>query len=275
MGFTKPVVIMEHFRVFEFDLHSALLRDLIAIFEQMAPAELNSEHAGQVDDGQGVYQLFFRGELVYVGKTDLEAGLRLRLLRHCGKVRSRLSLDPADVSFKAIQVYVFTAMDLEGALIRHYKENKVALSWNLSGFGSNDPGRERDNSRLKITHFDSCYPIDLELLVHVEATGSRSAASILKQLKDQLPYTVRYESISPRSKKPHPELLDTNVALPEGPISVRTALTCVASALGQEWQVTTLPGHVIVYREHRTYVHGTIIQGEKGGTLSCESQNQL
>ncbi|WP_419403518.1 hypothetical protein [Stenotrophomonas rhizophila] len=260
MGSAEPIAIMEHFRVLEFDLHDALLRDLIANFEQMIPAKLNSENVDQVNDGQGVYQLFFREELVCIGKTDREAGLRLRLQRHCGKVRSRVGLNQADVSFKAVQIYVFTAMDLEGALIRHYKGKKLPLSWNLSGFGSNDPGRERDNSRLKINHFDSCYPIDLEMLVHFDCGDGRSAASILKQLKDELPFTIRYQSSSPRSKTPHAELINSSISLPPGPISVRTVLIHIASELGREWQVTALPGHVIIYREERIYDHGVVIR---------------
>lgn len=259
MGPTSTIEAMDHFRVLEFDLHRALLRDLIALFAEMSPAELNAESVAHLEDGQGVYQLFYQNELVYIGKTDLDAGLRLRLLRHSGKIRSRLNLNPSDVSFKAVQIYVFTAMDLESALIKHYKETVGAPAWNLSGFGSNDPGRERDSSRLKDGHFDSRYPIDLELLIDTDFGQSPSAASILQHLKRVLPYLVRFQSARGGSRRPHPDLLGTPVQLSGESQSVRSILTRLAAALAPDWQVTELPGYVIVYKERTTYSHGRVI----------------
>ncbi|MNV29433.1 hypothetical protein D3C71_1206600 [compost metagenome] len=250
---------MSYFKVLEFDLHQALVRDLVALLDEMEPANLNHGNASSVVDGQGVYQLFLRDELVYVGKTDLEAGLRRRLLRHCEKIRSRLNLAPDDVSFKAVQIYVFTAMDLEGALIKHYKRVQGKLAWNLSGFGSNDPGKERDNSKLKRTHFDSCYPIDLGLDVNIQSNQKLSVASVLRSLKDQLPYTIRFECVPAKSKKPHPDLINTPIHLESGSLSVRSVLTTVSSALGPNWQITTFPGYITIYREHKNYDHGKII----------------
>lgn len=55
---------MQHFQVLEFDLHKALLGELIALFEKMRSVDLTEKNAIEVEDGQGVYQLFFRGELV-------------------------------------------------------------------------------------------------------------------------------------------------------------------------------------------------------------------
>jgi hypothetical protein len=251
---------MEHFRVLEFNLHDALVIELTSLFEQMSPAELNNGNANAVQDGQGVYQLFYRGELVYVGKTDNEAGLRKRLLRHCGKVRSRLNLDPSEVHFKAVRIYVFTAMDLETALIKHYKRAKKALAWNQSGFGSNDPGRKRDHSELKKGHFDALYPIDLDLEISLEDETDMSAASLLTLLKDKLAYTVRFQGVTARSKRPHPELVSSKVSIDERRTSVRSILLKISTALGKSWQVTALPGHVIIYRERRAYEHGIPIR---------------
>src|SRR5690242_2982896 len=97
-----------HFREFEFDLPQALLRDLVALLDGLTPVSLESGRIEtQIPEEQGVYQLFLDGNLVYIGKTDAEAGLRARLTRHSRKIRQRQNLDPSRVSFKAVRIFVF------------------------------------------------------------------------------------------------------------------------------------------------------------------------
>lgn len=225
----------------------------------MSAAPLSQEYVTALADGQGVYQLYHRGKLVYVGKTDNEAGLRKRLLRHCEKISSRLNLNPRDVSFKAVRIYVFTAMDLEGALIRHYRTEQGALAWNNSGFGSNDPGRKRDHSKLKNDHFDYFHPINLDWRVSIGSQNYMTAAAILAELKEKLPYTIRFETTSPGSKRPHADLSSAGVELHHGSQTVRSILKSIASALGPDWQITALPGYVIIYKENEHYNHGLVI----------------
>src|SRR4051812_27375677 len=117
----------------------------------MTGATLLPENVGQLPEAQGVYQLSLDGVVVYIGKTDADAGLKNRLTRHSYSIQQRSNLDPSHVTFKAVRVYVFTAMDLETQLIRHYG----GASWNSSGFGSNDPGRNRDHTKLKHDGFDA------------------------------------------------------------------------------------------------------------------------
>lgn len=249
---------MSHFKDLEFDLPSALLRELIVLFEEMAPAVLSEQNVLPLADGQGVYQLFHRDKLVYIGKTDNEAGLRKRLLRHCEKIRSRLNLISDEVSFKAVRIYVFTAMDLESALIRHYKA-VAGISWNNSGFGSNNPGRNRDHSALKSGHFDALYPIDLNYPVTIHSNEELTAASLLVLLKEQLPFTVRFLTASTRSKKPHPDLMSIDVRVEGSAHTARSILKCISRSLPIEWQITALPGYVIVYKEKSDYSHGEVI----------------
>ncbi|HBO6068056.1 TPA: GIY-YIG nuclease family protein [Pseudomonas aeruginosa] len=254
---------MEYFKDLEFDLPSALLAQLVDLFERMTPGPLNEETVLEVPEEQGVYQLFFNGELVYVGKTDADAGLRQRLLRHAKKIRSRRNLHQSQVTFKAVRVYVFTAMDLEDLLIKHYRGAGVSLAWNLSGFGSNDPGRNRDKSVVKENHFDSLYPIDLDFEARVvQSEDDRSVAEVLRQLKDQLAYTVRYQNAGGRSKQPHIDLVEAQVSLRSEEGSVLNVLRQVKVALGEEWQITALPGYVIIYKENEHYPHGEVIEVE-------------
>ncbi|WP_166358913.1 GIY-YIG nuclease family protein [Pseudomonas akapageensis] len=216
---------MVFFKELEFDLPSALLKELVALFDQMESGPLNDVAVETVSEDQGVYQLLFRGELVYIGKTDADAGLRQRLLRHSKKIRSRMNLDQSEVSFKVVRVYVFTAMDLEELLIKHYKSSSIPLSWNFSGFGSNDPGRNRDKSKVKASHFDRLYPIDLNVEVCVlQQESSYSVAEVLKQMKEQLAYTVRFQGQGERSKKPHQDLVERKVVLRKEADSVLSIL---------------------------------------------------
>jgi hypothetical protein len=111
---------MKGFIEFEFDLPEALLTNLVRVFDSMDSADLTQENVAQIADAQGVYQLLLDGQLVYIGKTDAEAGLRKRLERHARTIQHRLNLDATRVTFKAVRVFVFTAIDLETQLIRHY-----------------------------------------------------------------------------------------------------------------------------------------------------------
>lgn len=249
------------FEELEFDLPSALLSQLVSLFDEMPEGPLEAAAVQAIDDAQGVYQLFFNGSLVYIGKTDAEAGLRARLLRHSTKIRSRRNLAHDTIGFKAVRVFVFTAMDLEELLIKHYKASLTPPAWNLSGFGSNDPGRNRDHTLLKPDHFDKKYPIDLDLMVELTTTdGTASAADLLTQLKGQLAYNIRFEGKTSKSKSPHPDLEAAKVWLPTSTDTVMNILRRIKAALGSEWQITALPGYVIAYRESTSYKEGITIE---------------
>ncbi|EJM23675.1 GIY-YIG nuclease family protein [Pseudomonas sp. GM25] len=253
---------MRHcFEELEFDLPSALLNQLVQLFEEMPEGSLDAATVQGIDDAQGVYQLFFNGTLVYIGKTDAQAGLRARLLRHAIRIRSRRNLSHDTIGFKAVRVFVFTAMDLEELLIRHYKASPTPPTWNLSGFGSNDPGRNRDHTVLKAGHFDKSYPIDLELPVSLVAqNGEASAADVLAQLKGQLDYNIRFEGAPGKPKSPHPDLIAATVQLKSTDDTVLNILRRVKAALGPDWQITALPGYVIVYCESTNYKEGIKIE---------------
>jgi hypothetical protein len=239
---------------FELDLPEALLSSLVKIFDAMSGAPLLPANVNEIPEAQGVYQLLLDGEVVYIGKTDAEAGLKNRLRRHAYSIQHRSNLDPENVTFKAVRVFVFTAMDLETQLISHYGSS----AWNFSGFGSNDPGRNRDNTRLKPEGFDASYPIDIDRQVDIEWPENPAAAQIVKSLKAALPYTFRYES-RPGGRKLHPDFEAAQVTLSAGPHTVRTLVEAVIQALPTGWQATALPSRVILYRETTEYVYGTVI----------------
>jgi len=245
---------------FEFDLPSALLDSLVSVFANMESASLTPEHTALVADEQGVYQLLLDGKVVYVGKTDADTGLRGRLRKHSWTIQHRLNLKPSDVQFKAARVFVFTAMDLEKLLIRHYEKTSGDVWWNSSGFGSNDPGRNRDKTELKQNGFDAQYPIDLDYPVEIATDGGVPAPRVLDSLREQLPYTLRSQSKSKGSRKPHSEL-DAAIVPPfvVKPSTTREVILSVLSVLPGGWQATMLPGRIILYKEEEHYNAGVVI----------------
>ena len=224
----------------------------------MESASLLVDNVARLPDEQGVYQLLYGDRIVYIGKTDAEAGLRNRLSRHAWTIQHRVALDPALVTFKALRVFVFTAIDLETQLIRHYGGPSEVI-WNNSGFGSNDPGRQRDTTKIKPGGFDDQFPIDLdrEIILTSEPT-QLPAADGLGLLRKHVPYIIRCEADERNPRRAHPDL-DATIELPIGLTTSRIVIERVVSALAPGWQATMLPGRVIIYREHHHYSAGVVI----------------
>jgi hypothetical protein len=238
---------------FEFDLPEALLKRLIDALDDVVPTPLTAEALAHLPEVQGVYQLFLKRDdggldRVYIGKTDSEAGLKKRLLKHARKVRNRVGLAPEAVHFKALRVFVFTAIDLETQLIKHYGGVK-AVEWNGSGFGANDPGRERDTTKYKAKHFDAQFPIDIDRDLDCEFPSEGSAADLLRALKRAVPYLIRFETISQHSRTAHADLEGTQVVLSPADLkSPATVISAVIRRLPAGWHATMLPSHVIIYK---------------------------
>ena len=246
------------FRAFEFNLPEALLASLVVAFDVMESASLLVDNVALLPDEQGVYQLLYGDRIVYIGKTDAEAGLRNRLSRHAWTIQHRVGLDPNLVTFKALRVFVFTAIDLETQLIRHYgSPSKVA--WNNSGFGSNDPGRQRDTTKIKPGGFDDQFPIDLDREITLaDVQSEMSVFDVLSLLRNRVPYIVRWETDPLNPRKAHPDL-DVKINLRTAVTTARALFENIVAVLTPGWQATRLPGRVILYRENHDYSAGAVI----------------
>ena len=247
--------LISGFRTLEFDLPTALLKQVIALFDKMSAAPLAPDDTALIPNAKGVYQLFHRGKLVYIGKVDGKTGLRNRLSRHAWNIKSRGSLDVHNLSFKAIQVLVFSAMDLENDLIAHYKKEKQPPVWNGSGFGNNDPGRRRDTTVLKSDGFDALHPINIDLQILANWDDGSTALQALAVLSGSVPYTVRHA----KSKDDVAELVSFPKPTTQ-PTTARLAMNSICAALPKGWQATRLSGRVILYREEKDdYPGGEVI----------------
>ena len=155
-------------------------------------------------------------------------------------------------------------MDLETQLIGFYRAREQAPSWNGSGFGSNDPGRERETTNKPLEGFDARYPLDIDRAEIMLEPGTYTVGDALTRLKAALPYTLRYETERgargrAQRHRPHPDLQAATVTIPAGPLTTRRLLQMVLASVPEGWQATYFPSHVILYKEDRTYTHGTRI----------------
>lgn len=237
---------------FKLSITRALTDQLEVALNELEPEPLTPVALGSLASRPGIYQLFHAGALVYVGKAS--TSLPDRLATHFWKVSGRTRINVDDVSFACL--YVDEDMDAvapETQLIKRFRTDG-AVPWNTNGFGNNDPGRERDTSAVKETHFDALYPIDLDWPCMADAPGTSLVAECLRLLKDELPYTFRFQSKSRSSRLPHPDYLDASVSIPDGGMLARDIFSSIAAGLPSEWIITALPGYVIMYKERpKTY----------------------
>jgi hypothetical protein len=241
---------------FEIDIPAFFSTQLPEILNKMPAGRLTRESVQKLPaKAQGVYCLYLDGKLVYVGKTDAQHGFRDRLDRHVFSVQHRQHLDPNQVSFKAVRIFVFHTIDVEAILIKALSKNRKP-DWQDSGFGSNDPGRQRDHQEP--AKFDVRYPINVSIALTGYTPGKTiSVAEALAIARDQVPYVVRSETIHRRQA--HPDLLNATITPTNSSMTMLQLLKAAVNALPPNWQATIFPGRVILYRERIAYKHAVTI----------------
>jgi hypothetical protein len=141
---------------FDFDLDRAILAQAMEKLESTPMFPLRKAVG---PPSSGVYALYYKGSLVYIGKASKETTkskrtLRDRLNEHVTKISGRrhISLDEMECRFLtfASEWWVFAA---EFALIGHYKPE-----WNGSGFGSKIEGGGRPGMPGYVSKWTDRFP---------------------------------------------------------------------------------------------------------------------
>ena len=83
---------------FDFDLGRAVVDQLREKFDQLPEDPLNDEILNVVENRRGVYQLYYQGRMVYVGKAD--KSIKTRLRKHHKTLLGRQNIDMALAGFK-------------------------------------------------------------------------------------------------------------------------------------------------------------------------------
>jgi len=140
---------------FEFDLDRGIR---IQVVEKLESSPVLPLAKGTGPDASGVYALYLKGQLVYIGKaskgtTKTQRTLRTRFGEHAAKISGRRNIQLADVICRYLtfssEWWVFAA---EFALISHYQPE-----WNASGFGSKIPGVGRPGTH-RVSRWDTLFP---------------------------------------------------------------------------------------------------------------------
>lgn len=246
---------------YEIDVEKVLRQELPEVVSRAGIAPLTAEAiAALPEKAKGAYVLYEDGHPVYAGKTDTRHGFRSRLSKHFNTIQARTGLDPARIGFKAVRIMVFSNFDVEAILIRELRQNDpTALRWNFSGFGSNDPGHNRETQEP--ADFDKDRPVDIDKPVVSPLQGRLvGVLDLLISLKDQLPYTFRYETDPQDNGKPSrytvghvDQRAAAPIQLPNELFTVREAVQLVLDVLPEGWRATIFPDRVILYRESTPY----------------------
>ncbi len=139
---------------FDFDLDRGIREQVVEKLEK-SPALSLQPNVGPPTSG--IYALYFKNTLVYVGKaskgtTARKRTLRARLNEHVGNLSGRNNLSLADMTCRYLtfvsEWWVFAA---EFALITHYQPE-----WNGSGIGSKIPGVGRPG--IRVSRFNKAFP---------------------------------------------------------------------------------------------------------------------
>lgn len=126
---------------FDYDLDRGIREQVV---EKLEASPLLDLVTGVGPSESGIYALYHKGALAYIGKVSKETTkskrtLRSRLNEHVNKIKGRQNITLAEMKCRYLTFdsdwWVVAA---EFALIKHY-----APEWNASGFGSKVPGKGR------------------------------------------------------------------------------------------------------------------------------------
>jgi hypothetical protein len=140
---------------FDFDLDRGIQNQVVEKLENSPLLALTKTAGPQTS---GIYVLYFRDKVVYIGKaskgtTKSRRTLRGRLAEHTAKIseRENIRLDEMKCRYLtfASEWWVWAA---EFALIMHYKPE-----WNASGFGSKVPGKGRPGTH-RVSRWNELFP---------------------------------------------------------------------------------------------------------------------
>jgi hypothetical protein len=140
---------------FDFDLDRGIRIQVVEKLEASPPLAL-AKGVGPL--ASGVYALYFKDSLVYIGKaskgtTKSKRTLRARLSEHASKLSGRKNIALGEMKCRyltfASEWWVFAA---EFALITHYRPE-----WNESGFGSKVPGVGRPGTH-RVSRWNESFP---------------------------------------------------------------------------------------------------------------------
>lgn len=229
---------------FRLSITKALGDQLAYVLAGLVPEPLTMPNIGRLSRRGGVYQLYLEDRLIYIGKAD--TSIPERLADHRRKLSGRLNIRLDDMGFTAAYVDEdLSAVAPETLLIKRHR-NTGEAPWNFNGFGNKDPGQERDTSKVDADHFDALYPANLDYACPGIPIGTYLVGDLLRALKENTPFVFRYTGGNRRREHQPSVFWETLVVVTSAPATADELFQLVADAL-PGWQLTALPGYVIMY----------------------------
>lgn len=239
---------------FEFDMANPLFEQIRHDFELLEFVELVGPNLDGMENRPGVYGLTVGGEIVYVGKAD--RNVVSRLWKHRRQLSGRRGIRPEEVQFRCLYLaQTWNPLSPEEHLIKRYRP-----AWNSSGFGPNDPGRNRDKTNLKENHWHVRYPLDPDWVCEGIEAADYDVFDLLRLVASHAPYWVRFQgnkrSAEGESSAQYEEAQEdyrsaAKVLVPRSGMTVEQLLLLAVAALPRPdtWQLTQLPSHILLYKE--------------------------
>lgn len=235
---------------FELNIPAAMLDQLVKTLENLQPIALSEIEREDLPNGAGVYQLIHKKQIVYTGKSD--GNIVHRLQRHRLALSGRRNIAVKDITFRYITLSDFWDPVIpETSLIDHFVKDE-SVSWNRTGYGSNDPGRNREMT--EVNSFDLQHPVDSSFKLATLKSGEYSVNEYLQWIKKELPYTFRYYTDNPKSWQTGSKMYnDLRIKHDAAQVTASSVIVNVARQLqegtGKPWQATALPPRIILYPE--------------------------
>jgi predicted GIY-YIG superfamily endonuclease len=245
------------FRMYDFNFLETVSAQLVETLDAMPASTLDGRMLTELSQlqrhersKQGVYLLIHGETPVYLGKAN---DISHRLAAHLRKLQGRLHIDHATLSFKAILLdrSMSTAAN-EELLIAAFSKTHHGM-WNGKGFGSKDPGKNRD--RTEPSAFDRDYPIIRDFRVSLD--DSETVSTLFLKLKKQLPFLFRHE-ILPKKIADIP--LDLRGINRQAEAVLRHAISTFPS----QWHGAILSYGIVVYAGLDAYWHTTEVFASPG-----------
>jgi hypothetical protein len=110
---------------------------------------------------------------------------------------------------------------------------------------------------LKADHWDLQYPIRYDFPLMGIQPGSYECLPLLRLMKEQLPFNLRYHKIDSKSVgSGHPDYNGVTINVPMVGTPAHNLLIAIAQSLPPGWQATRFPHQLTIYKETKDYPSG-------------------
>ncbi|WP_285473464.1 GIY-YIG nuclease family protein [Actinoplanes sp. NBRC 101535] len=248
------------------------MEQLPARLNELEPVALTGENLDILSFEHGVYQLFWRDESKYFGKS--QDTLRVRLYQHLRRCMGRVGIDVRDMKFRCLYVDKFVdSAAPESVLIKRYREEGLA-GWNISeGFAPKDVGRGRPDGRPGQWFIDR--PVDFRVGVNLHEIAGREIPVLdaLLALKKAVPFDLfKFASERSQIRADRESVVDyggRTVVLEPGPVPLMQHLRRVIEVLPDGWQAVVQPPGIMIYRELVDYAYAIGGWRRQGGQVAA------